>query len=79
LKGFNDMKTTATFTAFFVLLLLGTLFAAGAEREKNIYHAHKVSTAVVKISCDNGADPTVITDPKLRAVLGPGLFVSCGN
>lgn len=58
-------------TSFVVLILTASLFAATV---KSVYHTHKLSSHVVGVSCDNGADPTVLGNPT-----GGVLIVSCGK
>lgn len=63
---------------FACLLLMAILLPAATE--KNVYHAHKVSPYVVRVTCDNGADATVVTDSRIRAMIGnDGILISCGD
>jgi len=59
-----------------IIFLLSTtlIISAAATTVKSIYHTHKLSPKVVGISCDNGADPTVLGNPT-----GGLLIISCGR
>jgi hypothetical protein len=64
--------------AVLALVLLLTAASRAREREINLYHAHKVGISAVRITCDEGLKPHVVTDPATLAVLGNGgVLVVC--